>query len=63
MNLKYLHESRRRIKDLEHDCKLMRDTLNKLGVLQMGELDYTKDFFEICKTEIRDTLSKLKVKT
>lgn len=34
-------------------------TLNKLAILQSGELDYTQEFFEITKVTVRDTLDKI----
>jgi hypothetical protein len=34
--------------------------LNKIGILQMGELDYTQDFFEITKQLVREALAKLR---
>jgi hypothetical protein len=34
--------------------------LNKLGMLQMGGLDYTQDFFEITKSTVRNALADIK---
>jgi hypothetical protein len=33
--------------------------LNRLALLQSGELDYTQEFFEITKMTIRDALDKI----
>lgn len=33
-----------------------RKALNYIGILQMGELDYTKDFFEQTKIIVREVL-------
>lgn len=40
--------------------KLAYDTLNYIAILQMGSLDYTKDFFELTKTRIRETLEQIR---
>lgn len=43
----------------EEKLELCLKALNRIGILQMGELDYTKDFFEMTKEIVRDTLGKI----
>ena len=55
-DLKWIKE----IQDLEAKLKIATAALNRIGILQMGELDYTQDFFEITKQLVRETLEKIK---
>lgn len=54
------HDKIIEIYKLKSQLNIAVATLNKIGILQMGELDYTQDFFEITKTEIRDALKRIK---
>lgn len=49
-----------KIQELGSKLKIARDSLNKIAILQMSELDYTQDFFEITKQLVRETLDKIK---
>lgn len=43
---------------LETENIKLKSALNKIGMLQMGELDYTTDFFEQCKNIVREAMEK-----
>lgn len=43
---------------LKAQCEKLANSLNKIAILQMGELDYTKDFYEEVKIITRTTLAE-----
>jgi hypothetical protein len=47
------------IQELERKLKIATAALNYIGILQMGSMDYTEDFFEITKQVVRDTLKEI----
>ena len=58
-SVKHLADVTNRALDLEAKLAITVEALNKIGMAQMGAMDYTQDFFELTKTTVRETLEKI----
>jgi hypothetical protein len=52
-------EAELEIEKLTRQLNIALAVLNKLGIAQSGAMDYTTDFYELCKTEIRGALDAI----
>ncbi len=56
---RYTDNLRKNLDESNTKLAIARAAFNKIGILQMGELDYTQDFFEIVKQMVRITLKEI----
>lgn len=47
------------IKWLLSRVKQLENVINKLCIIQSGHMDYTNDFYELCKVELRSVLKEM----